>query len=301
MSRPVRPLVRDAAPPASRVYGAAPAMSDEADTLPSRPGGLILEHHVTDPEPVDDGELMFASRRHKYLVAILAREGEVVWPSAFLAARRLRFETYRRYRWLDASDQDADGGESDQWDPRAIQVGVLRRTDKVELIATSRLIVRRTSRDRIPVEFEYPEAFPSGTANVMDAELSRLVSVSPDKRERALASMACQRAMLGWALANGVNQAYGIVEDHLVRRLEATGIPHHVLTDLKPLPSFGDSMNRVIRIDPREMARDVLHIRRVPFATYLFFRGLQNHQGSGASGRRLMIRTAQRANAIGLA
>ena len=91
---------------------------------------------------------MFAGRRRRYLVAVLAREGEGIWPSAFLAARRLRFETY------------------------------------------------------------------------------------------------------------------GIVEDHLVRRLDRTGVPSSIATDVKPLASFGGFVNRVIGIDPREMAARVANPSR---------------------------------------
>lgn len=220
----------------------------------------------------------------RYHVSLLAVEDDVHVPAAFTAAKRLRFETYNSYGWFDESAMDPEGGESDEFDERAAHFGVLKNTDSgVQLIATSRLILKRHAESRLPVENHYPEAFPEGIAPTPSTESSRLISRSWWKRERNLASLACQRAMIGWGITHGFDRSFAIVEEYLLRRLDESHLPYKRLTALKPLAQYGNSKTLAVSINPHEALGEFSHpnVFRVPVATRLFYRGLRQTQGLG--------------------
>lgn len=226
-----------------------------------------------------------------YYVGLIAAEDTVYMPETFLAARRLRYDTYNSYGLLADHAMDLDGGEHDDYDTKSAHFGVLKNTGTVpKLIAYSRLILNRDGTVELPVEEDYPEAFdqPSGAGA---SESSRLVSMSREKKERSLASAALQRAMIGWGVNNGFDMSYAMVDQRVIEQLDRFKIPYLEKSGYKYIPQY-NSASKVIAIDPEQALRyaSLKNVLHVPMATSMFFRGTKQNQGLGYYGAHLIKR-----------
>lgn len=253
---------------------------------------------------VKGGERLFTSRpKAVYYVGVMAAgdyltpdgsvvPGDIFMPAAFDAARQLRFRKYNSLGWLPDSAQDEDGGEHDEDDARSIQIGVIKNgqgRDGARLIATSRLIVRDESGP-LPIEKYFPEAFVDGV-QVPQTETSRMVSASLDKRERAMATLACHRAMLGCGVSSGYGNTSAVAEDWLLRRFEKIGLPYERIGDFKEIDDYGDSRNAPILIDAQEIVDRTCFVKgKAPLSTKLLFNGALRNGGLGYYDRYFMRR-----------
>lgn len=226
-----------------------------------------------------------------YYVGLIAAENSVHMPETFLAARRLRYDTYRSYGLLGGHDMDLDGGEHDAYDMQSAHFGVLKNTGSIpKLIAYSRLILNRDGGVELPVEEDYPEAFARSSGQG-SSETSRLVSMSRDKKERSLASAALQRAMIGWGVNNGIDISYAMVDERVIEQLDRFKIPYSQESDYKYIPQY-NSASKVIAIDPEEALKyaSLKNVLHVPMATSMFFNGTKQNQGLGYYGAHLIKR-----------
>lgn len=231
-------------------------------------------------------------RKASYYVGLIAAEGAVHMPDAYLASRRLRYDTYRGYGLLDDGDKDLDGGEHDEFDATSAHFGVIKNTGSVpRLIAYSRLILNRDGDVELPVKEDYPEAFVKTPPKAGSTESSRLVSMSRDRKERNLASAALQRAMIGWGVNNGFNLSYAMVDDRVIDQLDRFKIPYESHSDYKYIPHY-NSASKVISIDPEEALRNasLKNVLHVPMATSMFFGCTKYNQGLGYYGAHLIQR-----------
>lgn len=241
---------------------------------------------------VFEHENLFSERQNAaYYVGLIAAEGTVYMPETFLAARRLRYDTYNNYGLLADHAMDLDGGEHDEYDDISAHFGVLKNTGSIpRLIAYSRLILNRDGTVELPVEEDYPEAFkqPSGAGA---SESSRLVSMSREKKERSLASAALQRAMIGWGVNNGFDKSYAMVDERVIEQLDRFKIPYSEKSAYKYIPQY-NSASKVIAIDPDQALRyaSLKNVLHVPMATSMFFRGTKQTQGLGFYGAHLIKR-----------
>lgn len=235
---------------------------------------------------VQNGEAIFRGHeRAAYFVGLVALCGEEYLPEAYLAARQLRFQKYNTLGWLPNSAREADGGERDQDDSRSAQFAVVsnEKDGVVRVIATSRLILKDVEPVRpLPVEVHFPEAFTDRQITLRDTEASRMISDSKDRKERALATFACHRAMVGWGVANGYNRANAIAEEWLLDRFDVTNLPYEQLADYRPIDEYGGTRNTAIQIDPQQLIRKTrIGSLAVPLTTSLFFRGVRRNRGLG--------------------
>ncbi len=246
---------------------------------------------VIDDLPLVHAEVFSRHPQAAYYVGVLAVDGMENGP-AYLAARQLRFERYNDLGWLPDSSRDLDGGEHDQFDEDAVQFGVIKNSLMgPRMIATSRLIRKTTKNPILPVEADYPEVFTDNPAGLNDVEVSRLISASSDKRERHAASLAIQRAMIGWCSNNGVDKTHAMVEPYLAKIFDQTGVPYEKRSDFKPIPEYANTENAVVTIDPMRMAQTLrAHRIGMPIATSLFFHNINKTQGQGFYGRHFLKR-----------
>ncbi len=228
-----------------------------------------------------------------YFVGLVALCGTELLPDVYLAARQLRFNKYKDLGWLMDDKRDADGGEHDEDDARSAEFAVVSNDpDGPVVIATSRLILKDIEPVRpLPVETHYPEAFVQRQVLMSDTEAGRMISDSKNSRERALATAASHRAMIGWGMAHGYYNAYAMVEEWLMDRFDMTGVPYTQLSELKGITEYGDTKNAAIAINPKELVkRTQIHQLGVPLGTKLFFHGIDKSQGLGYYGSRLLRR-----------
>jgi hypothetical protein len=251
-----------------------------------------------------DTDIFNKREQASFYVGILAIGEDIVLPQAYTAARRLRYETYNALGWFDESRRDSDGGEHDEHDNASVQFGVIQNMGKSKpmVIATSRLIIKNKLNQILPVEEKYPEAFVAEPAPQNSTEVSRMISQSPDLLTRHLASMACQRAMISYAVNTGMQPAYAMTEPYLSNKewmrkgerpgqLDKVGIPYREIASPKPIEEYAQTRTGVIELSPFEIMHSMrmtnLH---VPFTTRLFFARAAQTKGIGYYGDKFIWR-----------
>lgn len=245
----------------------------------------------TDNLPIVHGEVFSRIPQAAYYVGVVA-VGEYVNEPAYLAARQLRFQCYNELGWLPTDKRDDDGGEHDEYDENAVHIGVIKNSqDGPRMIANARLIRRTPERPLLPVEHDFADAFLLRPAGANDVEISRLISASSDKQERHGASLAVQRAMIGWCAVNGVDYCHAMVEPYLMKVFDKTGVNYEIRSDLKEIPEYGNTINAAVTIDPIKVA-GTLNTQGigVPVTTSLFFQNVMETQGQGYYGANFVRR-----------
>lgn len=248
-------------------------------------------------------DLFSRQSQASYYVGIIAAEGAIYMPDAYLAARRLRYDTYHGYGLLAESDRDLDGGEHDEYDDISAHFGVVKNKNGTpQLIAYGRQVINRSGGIRLQVEEDYPEVFEERTSGPNVTESSRLVSMSRNPKERGLASAALQRAMLGWGVNSGFELSYAMVDEVVIRQLNNSKIPYTPLSEYKYIPKY-NSATKVISINPVEALKkaSVKNVLKVPLATTMFFNCAQRTQGLGYYGAHLIRYYGQGEEASGVA
>ena len=250
--------------------------------------------------PIVDGEDADLFRRSKvpaaYHVGVVAVRSDIHMPGVYRGARRLRLNEYSGRGWLHPNAANIDGGEFDEYDNRALHIAVTKNTPGGPvLIATDRLILKDTVDNLLPVEKKFPEIFENNPAQVGATEISRHMSRSANKTERALAEIASMRAMIGVGLGMGFTHAYGMIEKPLARLLSIKNLAHNMLTSFEPTPEYGNTLNGLLHVEPHELLKGVRFcnvLRKkdpVKFSTYLMFNGADKNQGIGFYGPGLLV------------
>lgn len=253
--------------------------------------------HLPDVHPD-----MFAEHpRAAYLVAVAAVGNDVFMPDAFRAARELRYNKYASLDWIDRDNFETspDGRKIeplDRHDASSDHLVVIKNMNMHgakqpnKVIATARSIVKQATDGPLPVEHAFPEVFDESPAPVGANEVSRLISDSLNKSERALASMALQRGITHLCTQRDQGPTYAMVEGYLVKRLKSTHFPHEMMTDFKAIPEYNDTRNALMMTDWRKVvAGTTLFKIGVPITTSLFFRGVSKPDtGFGFYGKRFL-------------
>lgn len=236
--------------------------------------------------------------RASYMVALAGAGGEVIMPEVFDACRELRFRKYSQLGWIALDNVEYKNGRQlepfDEYDADAEHIAVIknRKAKPPVLIATGRSLIKPTAEQPHPVEKAYPEIFAEAPAPVHSNEISRLVSDSKDRPERALASMAVQRAMTTRCIQKEYGPTYAMIEEYLAKRLRVTHFPHDLLADFKPIPQYADTQNAVMRTDWQRVLRETrLGAGQVPWRTSLFFKSVDRPGGGfGFYGKHFLHR-----------
>lgn len=247
-----------------------------------------------------DGNIFDSYSRAPYAV-VLAAAGKTIYHSGvYTAIRRLRREEYTRRGWLHPEQTDPDFGEHDEHDDRALHLAVLKNTRMgAAVIASDRLIYKDEKSGPLPVEKKYPSYFEEHPIESGATEISRHLSRSGIPTERLLAEIASMRSMIGVGIAHGDTHAFGMIEPRLERLLKAKKINHQMLTDYEPTPEYGDTVNALLRVDPKMMLdqlrfRHVLKKDGIDLTTWLMFRNAISDQGIGFHSPYLLVNLGRR-------
>lgn len=221
-----------------------------------------------------------------YMVALVAIGDEVIMPEAFDGYRQLRYEKYSALEWIKYDNYDQKDGAKleklDDHDKHSEHIAIIKnvRGSMPRIIATGRSIIKLSQDELLPVEKAYPDVFAPNPAPVRSNEVSRLISDSRNKPERALASMAVQRAITASCVRHDYGPTYAMIEEYLANRLNVTHFPHDVITDFRPIPEYADTQNAVMLTDWRRVLSETrLGALGIPFSTKLFFRGVEKPGG----------------------
>ncbi len=249
--------------------------------------------------PTIDEDIFADNPNAAYMVALAAVPGEVLMPRVFEATRELRYSKYTELGWLPVEHVVEVNGKRleplDKYDATSEHVAVIknRGSDKLPvLIASGRSIIKASEDANIPVEEHFPEVFRDGPAPVGSNEVSRLISDSLHRPERALASIAVQRAITSRCIELDYGPSYAMIEQYLKKRLDDTRFPHEMISDFQPIPEYNDTMNAVMLTDWRRvLAGTRLAKLGVPLTTKLFFVGVDKPGGGfGYYGKRFVYR-----------
>ena len=217
----------------------------------------IIRSNVDTLLPRVDSEVFDQHPKAVFWVGQVATINSVLAPAEFVGALQLRANTYiDDLGWLDERSRDEVGREIDEDDARSVHFAILEKNGSIQpkVVGASRLILKTSESDKLPIERFYPEAFADTPAELGAVEGSRLIARHPNQFKQHLISMANIRAMDLWALNEKVPYIYGVAERPLLRFLKLHGFPYEQLSDYKNLPEYGDTLNAAIRFDPRKVA-----------------------------------------------
>lgn len=224
--------------------------------------------------------------RASYMVALVAVGDEVIMPEAFDAYRQLRLSKYEEFGWLDEKDAELNNGvrieRLDRYDSTSEHTAVIKNVHggRPRVVAVGRSIIKATAEDLLPVEEVYPEYFGDTPVPIGSNEVSRLISASHNRPERALASMAVQRAITASCVRQDYGPTFAMIEGYLADRLKKTRFPHDMVTDFKPIEHYNNTENAVMSTDWRRVLKETyLGAIGVPLRTGLFFHGVDKPGG----------------------
>lgn len=233
----------------------------------------------------------------RFWVGEVATHGEVIYPEEFRGARVLSANVYiDEMRFLEPSFREADGGETDEDDSRSVQFAILenRHEDgEVRVVGRSRLILKDSKDNLLPVEQIFPEAFDDAPAPVGSYEASRFISRHPDQdMTQHLVAFAGIRAMDLYAVKERSPFVYAVIEEPLRSRFEFIGIPYEVISDPRPVSEYNGTVNMAVRIDPEKVLDTVTDEDIAPERMLLkqFFENTLIDMGLGYYDRSLMKR-----------
>ena len=144
---------------------------------------------------------------------------------------------------LSEEDLADDGTDRDEDDERSIAFGVIENNSNSQrLIATMRLIVKRSSNDRkLPVEEYCPEIFPQPSEQ-NSIEVSRFISRHEDRGIQDMAKWLIYGTGLVQAFNKGLGPVFAIVEPGLEENLRKT-VPITRLGEPRYIPHYlGDNL-----------------------------------------------------------
>ncbi len=220
--------------------------------------------------PYIEGEDIFEGHeKAKQFIGMFAINGNIAPGMAYanIAAQQLRGRVYENLGWIEPDKVGFDGRESDEYDARSVQIGVVQNSEYGPLLHGGVRLILSQPNEPLPVEEKY-----GFTANEGATELSRLIFQHPDKTIRAAGQVACFRAMIRVGLELDYKVAYGMVEPYLPNLLAKRKLAHKMLSDFEPTPEYGNSNNALLFVDPHELLDRTKPWKGGSLATYLFFR-----------------------------
>ncbi len=245
----------------------------------------VYETHPQDPTVAVESKIFQDHPEAAFYLGVIASPGIIYAPKEYQAARRLRANVYiDEKHFLGPEARQRDGGESDTDDTRSVHFAVIENKGSEELprlVGTSRLILKRSVEDGLPVERLFPEAFTSSPAPGSSAEVSRYIARHPERARQKAISLALIRAMTAWTLTETRQPVYSVVEKPMVRLFDAIELPYQQISDPKMLPEY-NTENMAIQLDPEAVFHSVRAEKHLAAAAmHAFF---QKAEGNGGVG-----------------
>ncbi len=218
------------------------------------PTRLPLETHI----PFVETSVFDDMPNAQFWIGKVAVMGETSLPAEYTAIRQLRANIYiDKEGFLTPESRQSDGGESDEDDSRSILFAVIENMgEEKRAVGTTRLIVKRSENDLLPVEKLFPEVFNDTPAPVGSTEASRFIAEHPNKMTKHLISLSGIRAMDLEALDRGFEPVYAVIEARLAGMFDFIGLPYKRMTELKFLEEYS-TPNMAIEIDPKQVREEI--------------------------------------------
>ncbi len=175
----------------------------------------------------------------------VASLGEVEMPEYYDTLLRFRGNVYvHELGFLDETHIDDVGRESDNYDERSIHFAVIENAtedrDFARMVGSLRLITKVNEEDIYPIEGYFPEVFER-PIDTNTAEVSRFIARYPEDPDftQHMISLSLIRAATLYAVAEGVESYYCVIEKPLMRLLGKIGIPLEVIGEPKDVEEQG--------------------------------------------------------------
>lgn len=176
--------------------------------------------------------------------------GKVLNGDLMARAQVLRGNVYvDELSWLPPSAITGCGLESDEYDIRSSHLAMVHTNafgiSEPFVFANLRYIGRQTEDDALPVEEEFGLELSRQEPRV---EMSRFMSRHPDAAIQGVGSVAMVAHTAGMLAREGIT-GYATLELPLLRRIKGMGMDIEKISDIKVLPSYGDTRNCAVRIN----------------------------------------------------
>lgn len=210
-------------------------------------------------------------------------------PQNYNALARLRAKVYvEDMGFLSPDDIDASSGtELDQDDERSVHFGAIEHTAYdgpalARVVASGRLIVKRTVEDLLPIETSFPELFADQPIATDTVEVSRFISRHESKLTQHMLALAIIRAMTYYSVNEGQQSSYAIIERPLLKLLSKIGLPLDVLGEPKDsIEPGGIRQLYPVLINQQEIVASVTKDARNTFSLREFFEVEADNKGLG--------------------
>lgn len=204
---------------------------------------------------------IFTKRPEPYWVSRISGAENIDRDKIFEASARLRGNVYLNLHYVSPEQVDEKGREIDRDDLRSIHFSVLERAEngsgeRSRVIGTSRLILKDSEHNKLPIEKYFPELFESSPAALGTVEVSRLISQHENPRIQHLTAMALIRAMTHFSIDRNIGADYCMVEEGLLRFLNSQAIPTEILGQPKEVEEQGGVLYPV-KIEPAKVLINV--------------------------------------------
>lgn len=238
--------------------------------------------------PTVESDIFTGHEEAKFYVGILAVPGAILMPREYEGYSKLRGNVYvDEMRFLEESERSETGAEYDADDERSVHFGVLenRGEDKdPRIVGSSRLILKRSPEDILPVEEHFPEYFTENPAPMFSAEASRYIARYEDRNVQDVIKFGLIRSMTAWLMDNGHKPAFAVVERSLARLFERVKMPYEQVAETKFVDKY-NTENMAIVIDPTRVIDSVRpenDVKKVSSDIMrLFFQDTMEHKGLG--------------------
>ncbi|MBA3757441.1 hypothetical protein H0X09_01075 [Candidatus Saccharibacteria bacterium] len=203
----------------------------------------------------------------------------------FEAAAIFRGDVYLNLGYVSPEQVDELGREIDSDDSRSIHFSVMERIpgsdpNNSRIIGTSRLILKDSPHNQLPIEYYFPEVFQRSPAPVGTVEVSRLIAHHEDGRIQYRTALSLIRAMTHFSINRGIKADYCMVEEPLLRFLNSQAIPTEIMGESKEITEQGGVLFPV-KIEPSKIIKNVSSSSLGKTALKNFFLNGRKNGGEG--------------------
>jgi N-acyl-L-homoserine lactone synthetase len=194
--------------------------------------------------PVIDGELFKGHEDSRFALAVLGPDDVLSYKPGSLAEAylKLRANVYvDQTGMLEHGVKRQDGTELDADDERSTHFVVCEnRMGSAAVVACMRLIEKTDSRDILPIEDFFPDAFevPAPTKSI---EVSRFIVREDEAKLARRAKIELITAGLAHAVGHQLGPIYGVAEPMFERDLRLMRMPIKRIAEPKLVPEYNDN------------------------------------------------------------
>lgn len=209
--------------------------------------------------PIVESDVFLNKPEAEFWIGEVAIMGQIAMPAEYEAAQMLRANVYiDEMKFLPDYVRHENGTESDADDERSIHFAVIQNGKSINpdrLVGTTRLIIKQSESDLLPVEHLFPEAFENNPVPVGSSEASRFISRHPHESTQHLIALAEIRAMDIRAI-EATSGVYAVIERPLAKLFKLIGLPFTQLSEYRTIPEY-NTENTAVYFDPKEVMRSV--------------------------------------------